>query len=84
MAGFDIQQFGHRLRQARQRRGLTQRALAQQMRVAQGWLSELENGRQTHVQADTVYRLCQALGVSADVLLGLVPDDADADGRAVA
>jgi len=42
------------------------------MEAPQGWISELENARQTHVQADTVFRLCRALGVSADYLLGLV------------
>jgi transcriptional regulator with XRE-family HTH domain len=41
------------------------------MAAPQGWLSELENARQTHVQADTVFRLCQALDISADYLMGL-------------
>jgi transcriptional regulator with XRE-family HTH domain len=71
MEVFAVEVFGERLRTRRRERGLTQNALAQQMGVAQGWLSELENARQGAVQADTVYRLCVALNCSADYLLGL-------------
>src|SRR5262249_35314389 len=68
---FDLQVFGQRLRELRKQRALSQQALAAALGIAHGWISELENARQTHVQADTVYRFCEALGVSADYLLGL-------------
>jgi transcriptional regulator with XRE-family HTH domain len=41
------------------------------MHVAQGWISELENGKQTRLEAETVFRFALALNVSADYLLGL-------------
>lgn len=67
----DLQGLGQRLRQARQARGWTQATLAQVLEVGQGWISELERGSQRHIQAGTVVRLCQALDISADYLLGL-------------
>ena len=72
MEAFDLRVFGQRLRERRHDRDLSQQGLADLMEAPQGWISELENARQTHVQADTVFRLCRALGVSADYLLGLV------------
>ena len=72
METFDLRVFGQRLRERRHDSDLSQQALADLMEAPQGWISELENARQTHVQADTVFRLCRALGVSADYLLGLV------------
>lgn len=71
METFDLRVFGARVRESRQQAYLSQQGLADLMSAPQGWLSELENARQTHVQADTVFRLCQALDVSADYLLGL-------------
>ena len=68
---FDLQVFGQRLRAVRKQQDLSQEALATALGTSHGWISELENARQTHVQADTVYRFCEALGVSADYLLGL-------------
>ncbi len=66
MEAFDLRVFGQRLRERRHDRDLSQQGLADLMEAPQGWISELENARQTHVQADTVFRLCRALGVSAD------------------
>ena len=71
MDTFDLRVFGERLRECRHQSDLSQQALADLMSAPQGWLSELENARQTHVQADTVFRLCRALDVSADYLLVL-------------
>jgi transcriptional regulator with XRE-family HTH domain len=71
---FDLRLFGQRLRETRKDRGLSQQELAAQLGTAHGWISELENARQTHVQADTVYRFCEALGVTGDYLLGLTDD----------
>ena|SRR2546425_651465 len=68
---FDLRVFGQRLRGVRKQRDLSQQALAEALGTSHGWISELENARQTHIQADTVYRLCEALGISADYLMGL-------------
>ena len=76
MDNLNIGIFGDRLRARRHQLHLSQQALAQQLQVAQGWISELENGRQTRLQADTVYRFSQALDCSADYLMGLTDDPA--------
>jgi transcriptional regulator with XRE-family HTH domain len=74
MDNLNIGVFGARLRSRRHQLQLSQQALATQMQVAQGWISELENGRQTRLEADTVYRFSQALACSTDYLLGLTDD----------
>ena len=66
--------FGERLRLCRRARDLNQQALAKHMHIAQGWISELENGKQTRLEAETVFRFAHALNVSADYLLGLSPE----------
>jgi len=68
---FSSEVFGERLRSCRRARDLNQQALAKQMHIAQGWISELENGKQTRLEAETVFRFSLALNVSADYLLGL-------------
>jgi transcriptional regulator with XRE-family HTH domain len=69
----DMHEFSTRLRRMRQARGLTQEALAARLEVGQGWISRLESGTMHHVHADSLKRLCLALAVSADYLLGLPP-----------
>ncbi len=81
METFDLHMFGQRVRERRHDRDLSQQALADLMEAPQGWISELENARQTHVQADTVFRLCRALDVSADYLLGLADEPASVPER---
>lgn len=73
---FDMAGFAQRLRHARQAAGLTQVALAAALGAHQGWIARLEKGDATHIQADTLWRLCVALHVSADFLLGLCQKDA--------
>jgi transcriptional regulator with XRE-family HTH domain len=65
--------FSRRLRDARHAAGLTQVALADRLNCQQGWIARLESGTMTHIQVDTLVRLCHALHVSADHLLGLEP-----------
>lgn len=67
----DLTALGRRLRQARQAQGRSQRMLACVLHAPQGWISDRDRERQTHVHADTVVRLCTALGCSSDYLLGL-------------
>jgi transcriptional regulator with XRE-family HTH domain len=71
MDNLNIGAFGARLRARRHQLHLSQQALAQKLHVAQGWISELETGRQTRLEADTVYLFSRALDCSADYLLGL-------------
>ncbi len=78
---FDIHVFGRRLREARKDLKLSQEELGEKLGVSHGWISELENAKQTHVQADTAYRFCEALNVSADYLLGLTDDPTPARAR---
>ena len=67
----DFRRFGQRLREVRTRHGLSQQALGERVGGAASWISDLEQGKQTGLAANTVYRLCKALEVSADYLLGL-------------
>ena len=68
---FNSVEFGRRLRRARQVEDLSQEQLADCIGVRQSFLSDLERGVQGDLQANTLMLLCQALGVSADMLLGL-------------
>jgi transcriptional regulator with XRE-family HTH domain len=63
--------FGERLRTRRQQLALRQQELADQLGAKQGWISELETGKQTRVEAETVCRCAAALHCSTDYLLGL-------------
>ena len=74
MTAFSVQLFGERLRRRRRACQLTQQALARQLGVGQGWLSELETARQGPVQVNTLVRLCCALTCTSDYLLGLADD----------
>jgi transcriptional regulator with XRE-family HTH domain len=71
MPDFDLRRLGQRLREARRKLGLTQTSLGEQMGVSHGWISEIEAGKQTRLEAETVFRFAEALRVSADYLLGL-------------
>jgi|SRR5262245_12464767 len=70
----DLAQFGARLKEARQDRKLTQQELASLVQAPRTWVSDLENGGQRGLAAETVVRFALALGVSADYLLGLTDD----------
>lgn len=67
----NLTELGKRVSEARQARGLNQLQLAELLGSAQGWLSELENGKHASMEVDTVRRLAEMLGVSTDYLLGL-------------
>jgi len=71
---FDIEEFGRRLRAAREKDKLTQEELAARIRANRSWISGLETGQQTALRAETVVRCAEALAVSADYLLGLTDD----------
>ena len=65
-----IRIFGERLRARRQQLDLRQQGLAARMGAMQGWISELESGKQTRLEAETVCRFAEALRCSTDYLLG--------------
>lgn len=54
--------FGERLRQIRQARGMTQRALAEGLRMDVAYLSRIENDYLNHLPArDTIERIVEVL-----------------------
>lgn len=71
MDAIDMQALGKRLITARQARQMTQEKLAEAADLHRPTLAALERGRKPHIRGDTLYRLCKALGISADYLLGL-------------
>ena len=77
----DLTQLGTRVCDARNACGYTQMQLAGLMGSAQGWLSELEGGKHASMEVDTVRRLADLLGVSADYLLGMSDDPTPASRR---
>lgn len=62
--------FGARLSRLRKERGMTQVELAKKIGLTQGLITNYESGR-LRLNADLICRFSQALGVSADELLGL-------------
>ena len=62
---------GHRLRQIRTQRGLSQGALAKLLATDAQYISKLERGVRVSVSTTTLERLVTALDTSADYLLGL-------------
>jgi transcriptional regulator with XRE-family HTH domain len=66
--------LGRRLRLVRRAKNYTQHELAQMSGMNAISLSRLESGNAEHAYARTVRDLAQALGVSADYLLGLTEE----------
>jgi transcriptional regulator with XRE-family HTH domain len=66
----DAKAFGRRLREARNRRALSQAKLAAMVGITQTLVSDYEVGR-LRLHAGLVVRFAQALRVTADELLGL-------------
>lgn len=62
--------FTTRLKQSITERGLSQRMLATLIGTTEQSVSRWANGNRTP-NADVLYRMCKALDVSADYLLGL-------------
>lgn len=70
--------FGQKLRAIRRAADVTQRQLAERSGVDFSYISKLENDRMSPPAADTVVRICEALGVAPDELLaaaGKLPQD---------
>lgn len=73
---FDHIAFGERLRTARKAQKLSRRVLGFRANVHPVTIASIEDGtRKGGCQAETVYNLAQALGVSTDVLYGLAHEE---------
>ena len=71
---------GQRLLQKRRERGWTQQELAVHAGVSQGLIARIERGNVRDPAASIIRRLANALGVTADWLIGMNDDDpAEAD-----
>ena len=73
--------LGQRVRQQRQRLGMSQQDLAEKTLIQQTLISRIERGTNTNPHADVLKRLALALRCSIDYLVGLyddAPDDSSA------
>jgi len=61
--------FGDMLRRCRRESGLSQRELAKRVGVDFSYISKLENGRLPAPAAETILRLTEVMGTSAEELL---------------
>lgn len=59
--------FGERIRQYRDRVGMTQRVLRKKTGLSAGFISDVENDKR-HVSATTLHLLAKAFGVTMDEL----------------
>jgi transcriptional regulator with XRE-family HTH domain len=66
----DMTEVGRRLALARQQRGLSQVAAAVLADIDLGNLNEIERGKRTGMRVQTLWRLCQVLGVSPNTIVG--------------
>jgi len=60
-----MEHFGERVREARRRRGMTQRDLAGETGLSVQYISDIERGCAVGA-AETIARLCRALDLSMD------------------
>jgi transcriptional regulator with XRE-family HTH domain len=68
-----MSELGHRLRQLREERGLTQQAVARSAGVATDMVSRLENGHYTSPGLRTLLRIAEGMGVAVSALLPDLP-----------
>lgn len=62
-----------RINQRRKMQSLTQSQLAERVGITQAFLAEIEKGRK-RPSLEVLEKLCDALGCSADFLLGITPN----------
>jgi transcriptional regulator with XRE-family HTH domain len=63
--------FAQRVIDARGQRGWTRRELAKRAGLHEQHLANVERGHRHRIEGDTIFKLAEALGVSADYLIGL-------------
>ena len=87
MASRPVPRVGERLREARQRRGVSVRSLARELGVSASLVSQIETGK-SQPSVSTLYAMTTALGISVEDVFASVPaGDAavvDSDGAAEA
>lgn len=66
----DYVQMGKRVRFIRRCQDITQEQLAEKVGISTSFVGHIERGTRA-VSVDTLFKLCVALGVSADWLLGI-------------
>lgn len=69
--GVDMKALGLRVKEARTRKGYNQAEAARIIGMNLPTYWHIEAGNKPHIRSDTIYKLCRALEVSADYLLGL-------------
>lgn len=62
--------IGQQIRWIRESRGLSLTNLAKRCRISKAYLSQLENGHNSHPSAEFIVRICGVLGCSVEALLG--------------
>ena len=84
MASRAVPRVGERLREARQRRGVSVRSLARELGVSASLVSQIETGK-SQPSVSTLYAMTTALGISVEDVFASVPaDDASSEGGASA
>lgn len=71
--------FGERLFAARRARRLTREELSERVGISPRFLADIEYGK-AGVSLTSLVSICRTLGISADYLLGLEPEETS-DGR---
>ena len=61
-------EIGKRIRKLRGECGVTQDVFAEKVCITSNFLSEIENGKKG-ISCETLYNICERIGVSADYLL---------------
>jgi transcriptional regulator with XRE-family HTH domain len=63
-----------RVRELRERRGISQRELCRRLGVHKSHIAFIEQGSRQHISAWLAVRLAQELGTSVEYLLGITDD----------
>jgi transcriptional regulator with XRE-family HTH domain len=73
--------IGQRIKQLREKRGVSQRSLAKQAGVPQPVIQRFEAGSRNaeHMSVTYAKRIARTLGVSVDYLIGMYQDDEEDD-----
>lgn len=79
---YDARTLGQRVLLSRRDLGIKQKELERSSGVSRSRISEIERGKATNLELDSVYGLAQALGVTVSYLLGLTEDSlGESDAR---
>jgi len=73
------QGLGQRLRQSREKKGLSLSELARQAEVSKGYLSQIESGQTGRPSAQVLYSIASVLGTSVAALLGMPTGEVDSE-----